>query len=317
MKSLWNRCMGAWRGRQRPPDAALWLPDPAPPRIGLALGGGFARGIAHVGVLRVLEENEIPIHCIAGVSAGAMVAAAYASGAGCDQIGNIGCSMRFADVARWTIGRMGFAGSGRMDRFLRNLLKCYRFEEMRIPLGVVATDVITGEPAIFRDHGDVVLPIRASCSYPGLFQPVRCGDRLLVDGAISIEVPALLARLLGATHVISLHLPMQGAAATPTNMFHVINRCFQILHSRTEMTWRQHSNLVIEPDVRGMEWDAFDSASQLIKAGEIAARQALPQIQSWLSRRPAELLAEPATARPSPGLSPYLAGGRQDNPATG
>src|SRR5581483_11138032 len=105
MKSVWSRWIGAWRGRQRPPDAKPWLPDPAPPRIGLALGGGFARGIAHVGVLRVLEENEIPIHCIAGVSAGAMVAAAYASGAGCDHIGNTGCSMRFTDVARWTIGR--------------------------------------------------------------------------------------------------------------------------------------------------------------------------------------------------------------------
>ena len=232
-------------------------------RLGLALGGGFARGLAHIGVLSVLEQNHIPIHCIAGVSAGAIVAAAYASGATPAEIAQAGSAMRFTDVARWTIGRMGIAGSERMDRFLRKLLKCYCFEQMRIPLGIVATDVVTGEAVIFRDRGDVVLPIRASCSYPGLFQPVRCGDRLLVDGAISIEVPALLARLLGATHVISLHLPMQGAAAMPTNMFHVINRCFQILHSRTEITWRQHSDLVIEPDVRGMEWDAFDSAGAI------------------------------------------------------
>ena len=179
------------------------------------------------------------------------MAAAYASGASPGEIAEAGSAMRFTDVARWTIGRMGIAGSERMDRFLRKLLKCYSFEQMRIPLGIVATDVVTGEAVIFRDRGDVVLPIRASCSYPGLFQPVRCGDRLLVDGAISTEVPALLARMLGATHVISLHLPMQGAAAIPTNMFHVINRCFQILHSRTEITWRQHSDLVIEPDVRG------------------------------------------------------------------
>jgi len=243
---------------------------PVPMRLGLALGGGFARGLAHIGALSVFELNRIPIHCIAGVSAGAIVAAAYASGA-----------MRFTDVARGTIARMGIAASERMERFLRKLLKCYCFEQMRIPLGVVATDVVTGEAVIFRDRGDVVLPIRASCSYPGLFQPVRCGERLLVDGAIGIEVPALLARLLGATHVISLHLPMQGAAAMPTNMFHVINRCFQILHSRTEITWRQHSDLVIEQDVRGMEWDAFDSAAQLLKAGEEAARLALPRIQAW------------------------------------
>jgi len=281
MKIDWNGWKSAL-GRRRRPLAEQPAPAvPAPMRLGVALGGGFARGLAHIGVLGVLEQNGIPLHCITGVSAGAIVAAAYASGTTPVEIAQAGSAMRFTDVARWTIGRMGIAGSERMERFLRKLLKCYTFEQMRIPLGIVATDVVTGEAVIFRDRGDVVLPIRASCSYPGLFQPVRCGERLLVDGAISTEVPALLARVLGATHVISLHLPMQGAAATPTNMFHVINRCFQILHSRTEITWRQHSDLVIEPDVRGMEWDSFDSAAQLIKAGEEAARLALPRIQAW------------------------------------
>jgi NTE family protein len=283
MKAGWDSWIGGLGRRLRRPEAAPVAPAvPVPMKIGIALGGGFARGIAHVGALNFFEQNGIPIHCIAGVSAGSIVAAAYASGATCDEIARTGSSMRFADVARWSVGRMGFAGSDRMARFLRNLLKCDCFEQMRIPLGVVATDVVTGEPLVFRDRGDVILPIRASCSYPGLFQPVRCGERLLVDGAISMEVPALLARLLGATHVISIHLPMQGAAAMPTNMFHVVNRCFQILHSRTENSWRQHSDLVIEPDVRGMDWDAFESARQLIQAGEEAARLALPRIQAWI-----------------------------------
>jgi NTE family protein len=282
LKIDWGAWKSAFGRRPRPQAGQPAAAVPAPVRLGLALGGGFARGLAHIGVLGVLEQNNIPIHCIAGVSAGAIVAAAYASGATPAEIAAAGSAMRFTDVARWTIGRMGIAGSDRMERFLRKLLKCYSFEHMRMPLGVVAPDVVTGEAIIFRDRGDVLLPIRASCSYPGLFQPVRCGDRLLVDGAISMEVPALLARMLGATHVISLHLPMQGAAAMPTNMFHVINRCFQILHSRTEITWRQHSDLVIEPDVRGMEWDAFDSAAQLLKAGEEAARQALPRIQACI-----------------------------------
>ena len=282
MKITWRSWMEAWHRWRLLESDRRPLPDRV--RIGIALGGGFARGMAHIGVLRVIEQNGIPIHCITGVSAGAIVAAAYASGTTCDEIGQAGRSMRFADVARWSLGRMGIAGSGRMERFLRKLLKCSCFEDMRMPLGIIATDVVTGEPVAFRDRGDVVLPIRASCSYPGLFQPVRCADRLLVDGAISTEVPALLARLLGATHVISLHLPMQGAAATPTNMFHVINRCFQILHSRTEVTWRQHSDLVIEPDVRGIEWDAFQSAKQLMNAGEQAARQALPRIQQWIEQ---------------------------------
>jgi NTE family protein len=282
VKIDWNSWKSAFGRRPRPPTDDFAAAVPAPMRLGLALGGGFARGLAHVGAIRVLEQNNIPIHCIAGVSAGAIIAAAYASGATPAEIAEAGSAMRFTDVARWTIARMGIAASERMERFLRKLLKCYTFEQMRIPLGIVATDLVTGEAVVFRDRGDVVLPIRASCSYPGLFQPVHCGGRLLVDGAISIEVPALLARLLGATHVISLHLPMQGAAAMPTNMFHVINRCFQIMHSRTEITWRQHSGMVIEPDVRGMEWDAFDSAAQLLKAGEDAAWQALPRIQAWL-----------------------------------
>jgi NTE family protein len=290
------------RRRPRTPAVSISPVIPVPTRIGLALGGGFARGIAHVGVLNVLERNGIPVDCIAGVSAGAIVAAAYASGVGCEEIGRAGCSMRFTDVARWSIRRLGFAGSDRMERFLRHLLKCYCFEQMRIPLGIVATDVVSGEPMVFRDRGDVILPIRASCSYPGLFQPVPFGERLLVDGAISMEVPALLARLLGATHVIALHLPMQGAAAMPTNMFHVINRCFQILHTRTETTWRQHADLVIEPDVRGMQWDAFDSAAQLIKAGEEAALAALPQIQRWL--RPVYGL--PLNGAGNRGLAPAI-----------
>src|SRR5438045_2323617 len=152
----------------------------APPRIGLALGGGFARGIAHVGVLRVFERHGIPIHCVTGVSAGSIVAAACASGAPPDEIADAACSMRFGDVARWSLSRMGFVVSERMKPFLQRLLKCYRFEDMRIPLGVVATDLCTGEPVSFRDTGDVFLPIRASCSYPGLFQPVRLSGRILM-----------------------------------------------------------------------------------------------------------------------------------------
>ncbi len=112
------------------------------PRIGLALGGGFARGIAHAGVLEVFEKNQIPIHCITGVSAGSIVAAAYASGATPEEISQAGCRMRFGDVGSWTICRMGFLASERMKRFLERLLKRYTFEEMRIPLGVLATDLL-------------------------------------------------------------------------------------------------------------------------------------------------------------------------------
>ena len=177
---------------------------------------------------------------------------------------------------------MGFVASERMEKFLRRLLKVFRFEDMKIPLGIVATDLATGDPVLFRDTGDVNLPIRASCSYPGLFRPVKMGDLLLVDGAMSMEIPALLARELGATHVISVHLPAGGVGSGPTNMFQVVNRCFQIMQTHTEQSWRAASDLVISPDVRGMAWDAFGCGPDLIKAGEEAALSALPKIQSWL-----------------------------------
>jgi NTE family protein len=269
--------------RRRPAPVAVLV---EPVRIGLALGGGFARGIAHAGVLSVFENHRIPIHCITGVSAGSIVAAAYASGATPSEIARAGCSMRFGDVARWSIGRMGFVVNERMQRFLQKLLKRYRFEEMRIPLGVAATDLLTGETVDFRGPGDVFMPIRASCSYPGLFQPVRYQDRLLVDGAMSVEVAAGLARQLGANRVITVYLPGQGPDVIPTNMFQVVNRCFQILQTRAEDSWRKHSDLVITPAVRSVQWDGFGNGPDLIEAGATAALDALPKIQAWLDSQP-------------------------------
>lgn len=256
---------------------------PVEPKIGLALGGGFARGVAHVGVLRVLERENVPIDFIAGVSAGAIVAAAYASGTDLEKIGKIGCAMRFNDVARWSLCRLGLVGSERMAAFLKRLLSKYRFEEMEIPLGVLATDLATGQPVSFRDTGDVILPIRASCSYPGLFQPIRHENRLLVDGAMCMEVPAALARKMGATHVIAVGLPMQGPDVVPNNMLQVVNRCFQILQNRAEVAWRRDADLIITPHVASVAWDGFKSGLDMIEAGEKAAEAALPEIRKWLT----------------------------------
>jgi len=269
-----------------------------PPRIGLALGGGFARGIAHAGVLAVFERRGVPIHCVTGVSAGSIVAAAYASGRKPEEIARAGCAMRFGDVARWSLGRTGFVVSERMKRFLERLLAERRFENMPIPLGVLATDICTGDAVEFSGSGDVVLPIRASCSYPGLFQPVRWQDRLLVDGAIAMEIPALLARRLGATHVISVHLPAQSADKPPRNVFQVVNRSFQILHARTEQSWRAHTDLVIEPDVRGIEWDGFGCGPEMLKAGEAAALAAMPRIEAWLAGSRAQSAPPPFEVTP-------------------
>jgi NTE family protein len=211
-----------------------------------------------------------------------MVAAAFASGATSDEIEEVARTMRFKDVARWTLSRMGLAGSERMVMFLRRLLRVYTFDEMRIPLAVIATDLGTGKPVVFRGSGDVCLPIRASCSYPGLFLPIREGNRYLVDGAMSMEVPAAPLRQMGAAKVISVGVPMQTDATDPGNMFSVVNRCFQILQWRTEREWRRQSDIVITPPVADMSWDCFLSARKLIEAGERAAESAMPRILRWL-----------------------------------
>jgi len=271
------------------PQAAFFPTEETPVRIGLALGGGFARGIAHVGVLKVFEQHRIPLHCITGISAGSIVAAAYASGASTEEIAAAGCAMRFGDVGRLSLGRLGLAGSQCMNRFLERLLKTHRFETMRIPLGVVATDLASGEPVSFRGKGPVFDPIRASCAYPGLFEPVSHAGRLLVDGAMSMGIPAALARQLGATHVISVRLPTAVPESAPSNMFQVLSRCFQIMQGRFEESWRRDTDLVITPDVRGMDWNAFGRGPRLIEAGEAAAHVALSEIQAWL-KRPAALV---------------------------
>ncbi|MGC4049767.1 MAG: patatin-like phospholipase family protein [Paludibaculum sp.] len=264
----------AWTNQQTGTGSAV--------RIGLALGGGFARGIAHAGVLKVFEDNGIPIHCITGISAGAIVAAAYASGASADEIIRVGCSMRFGDVGRFKPGWMGLVGSQRMNHFLQGLLKNHRFEDMRIPLGVVATDLSTGEPVPFTGSGMVFEPIRASCAFPGLFQPVNHQGRLLVDGAMSMGIPCSLARQLGATHVISVPLPPAPVCALPSNMIQVVNRCFQILQNRFEDSWRSESDLTIVPDVRGIDWNAFGHGPELVDAGATAASMVLSAIRKWL-----------------------------------
>lgn len=264
-----------WKGARR------WLRRKPEPRIGIALGGGFARGIAHVGVLRVLERNGIPVSAVAGVSAGSIVAAAYASGATLDEIEAVARTMRFRDVARWTLSRYGFADTDRMNGFLKRALRHFEFEKMRIPLAVVASDLSAGKPVVFRDSGDVSLAIRASCAYPGLFLPVREDGRYLVDGLLTMEVPAAPLRQMGATHVISVAIP-NPEAIDPRSIFCVLTRSFQILSSRTEHEWRRESSLVIEPRVEDLSWDAFESFGKLVEAGEQAAEAALPEIRKWL-----------------------------------
>jgi len=271
--------------------------------IGLALGGGFARGLAHIGVLKVLEEENIPIRFIAGTSVGALIGAAYCSGLSIAELEQVASHVRFKHFASWTLSRYGFASNQRMIGFLNSILKVKTFEELRIPLAITATDFSTGEGVVFHS-GPLVDPVRASCAYPGMFLPVKIRGRLLIDGMLSYTVPTVPLRQMGAECVLGVHLKGRWISGDgPRHLFDVIGQCFAIAQEMTSSQWKEAADLVIEPDVNGYKYDAFEHHADLIRAGALVTRTALPEIRRWLEherphvperRRPP--VVHPATA---------------------
>lgn len=276
-------------------------PGRSNPGIGLALGGGFARGIAHIGVLKVLEKENIPIGLVAGTSVGALIGAAYCSGVSIAELEQIATRVRFKHFARWTLSRYGFASNQRMIGFLNSVLKVKTFEELRIPLAVTATDFSTGEGVVFHS-GPLVEPVRASCAYPGMFLPVTLRGRLLVDGMLSNAVPTIPLREMGAERVLAVHLRGKWTNGDgPRHVFEVIGQCFAIAQEMNSSLWKPAADLVIEPDVSGFKYDGFEHAAHLVRAGEIVTRAALPDIRKLLQAEPSRAkapkvrAAEPAT----------------------
>ena len=267
---------------------------PAKPGIGIALGGGFARGIAHVGVLKVLEEENIPISFIAGTSVGALIGAAYCSGVSPAELEEVARRVRFKTFARWTLSRHGFATNQRMIGFLNSVLKVKSFEELRIPLAVAATDLSTGEGVVFHS-GPLVEPVRASCAYPGMFLPVNIRGRWLVDGMLAHAVPTRPLVEMGAKRVLAVHLKGRWSNGTaPRHLFDVIGQCFAIAQDMCASHWKEAADLIIEPDVNGFEYDAFVHTTALIKAGEVATRSAVPALRKWIQQNDAATQAKAA-----------------------
>ena len=278
-------------------------PQPAKrPLVGLALGGGFARGLAHIGVLKVLEENNIPIDFVAGTSVGSVIGAAYCSGISAKELEEIAKLVRFRDFARWTLSRLGFVSNDRMAQFLERFLKCKSFEELRIPLAVAATDFVTGDAKVFTS-GPLVDPVRASCAYPGMFLPVNIDGRLYVDGLLAHAVPTVPLREMGAERVLAVYLSAHWVNLEgPRHVFDVIGQCFSIAQAKMSSLWQSAADLILTPDVRGFSYDGFDQAKQLIANGEAAAREALPTLLHWIDAAPQH--SEPVAAAPTKLPSP-------------
>ena len=253
------------------------------PIVGVALGGGFARGIAHLGVLRVFEENEIPIDLLAGTSIGALVGAAYAAGTSLDELERQGIVTHFRDFGRWTISRMGMATNERLEGFLRRFTPVTTFEEMKIPFGIVATDIVTGHTVCFT-KGPVGPPLRASCAYPGLFIPVEHQGHMLVDGFLTEHVPTESLRHMGADVIIAVHLDPGQPAQKPKNTIEVIGRAFSIVQEQTPPRWLRFADIILEPVVKDIHWDDFQKTPELVAAGVASAKAALPEIRELLKR---------------------------------
>jgi len=251
------------------------------PTIGLALSGGAARGMAHVGVLRALVENKVPIDYIGGTSAGSIVGGAYAAGMPIDEIAEFGRSLRWRDVGRMTMSRMGVQSNERLEEYLRSRLPVTRFENLKLPFAAVATDLKTGGAVVLRDHGDVPFAIRASCAIPGWYVPVADHEgRQLVDGGLVAVIPAMVTRELGADLVIAVDVNAAGATflGPTSSVIGVLLQSMLVVQKTASRYQLASSDLVITPQIGHIRWDEMGRAEELMDAGYKAAIERLPQI---------------------------------------
>ncbi len=253
--------------------------------VTLALGGGFARGFAHLGILQVFEHHRVPIAGIAGTSVGSILGAAYASGTPLARIMSVCRNLRFRDIGRWRFSRLGLASNHRLGELIDRVFQASTFEELYIPFAAVATDLCSGEPVVFT-QGGLKDAVRASCAFPGLFEPVQIGTRCLVDGGLVAPVPTAAARAMGGRCVVAVEIGNHdGMAGNPSNIFQVVSRAVTAAQKHQTQVWEKEADLVIRPDVQSLAWDDFSRADEAIAAGVDAAERALPRIYEVVARR--------------------------------
>ena len=255
------------------------------PKIGLALSGGAARGMAHVGVLRALLENGIQIDCVAGTSAGSIVAGAYASGMPIDEIAEFGRTLRWRDIGRVTMSRLGIQSNERLEQYLRARLPITKFEELQVPFAAVATDLNTGEAIVLKDEGDVPFAIRASCTIPGWYVPVLDQEgRQLVDGGLVAVVPSAVTRALGADIVIAVDVNTEGATfiAPSSSVIGVLLQSMMVVQKTASRYQLEISDLVISPKVGHIRWDEMGRADELMDAGYTVGLESIPKVRELI-----------------------------------
>ena len=276
-----------------PPVAAAPPPPPPPPRrprIGLALGGGAARGFAHIGVIQALEESGLAPDLVAGTSAGSLVAALYASGRSGNELAALADTMDETAFADWAYPGRGLIRGEALAKFVRDKTGNRPIEQMKIPLGIAATDLDSGEGILFQ-RGDTGTAVRASSAVPAVFQPVKIGTREYVDGGLSAPVPVHHARAMGAEFVIAVDISAVPQGNPTSDLARMLMQTFAIMGRSIKGYELRDADLVLAPKLPGVAGTDFSTRKQSIRAGREAA---LAQIAELRERLAAKGRASPA-----------------------
>ena len=274
-------------------DGAKPLPtaaEPAAPRerrqarIGLALGGGAARGFAHVGVIQVLEEAGLRPNLVVGTSAGSLVAALYASGKSPQELRHVAETMEEAEITDWMmpILNRGAVRGEALAREVNTLVGGKNIEPMKIPLGIVATDLKSGNAVTFR-LGNTGSAVRASSAVPAVFQPVRIGEREYVDGGLVAPVPVHQAREMGANFVIAVDISSDPEGNPSGDTFQILLQTFTIMGKSINTLALKEAEFVVRPPLTGFKSADFTVRRRSIEAGRAVMQAQLPQLRARIA----------------------------------
>jgi NTE family protein len=263
---------------------AATAPEPRPPRIGLALGGGAARGFAHVGVIQVLEEAGLKPDLVVGTSAGSLVAALYASGRSATQLQQVAEAMDEAAFADWTLPlfNRGMLRGEALARYVNGQVRHQLIEQMPVPLGIVATRLDTGEGVLFQ-RGDTGTAVRASSAVPAVFLPVRIAGAEYVDGGLVAPVPVRYARQMGAEFVIAVDISAAPEGNPSSDSLQMLLQTFAIMGKSINRWELREADLVVRPVLLGVGSADFTARRRAVEAGRAAMLRLLPQLKAGMA----------------------------------
>lgn len=256
-------------------------------KLGLALSGGAARGFSHVGVLKAFIEHDIPIDLIAGTSAGSFVGGAFAAGMDVDTIVDLGKKMSWLGIAGFSYSPRGFLSNAALGNFIKSNFPVTRFEELVVPFAAVACDLATGKEVVFKDEGDLITAIRASCAIPGVFVPVDDEEgRQLIDGGVVSPMPTKAVRKMGADAVIAVDLITCGSHyfGTPTTLVGTFFQAAMMMLRTTSKSQHYRADVVIEPAIAHIRPDEMGKRDELIELGYQAAVEKMDEIKAVVEK---------------------------------